>query len=61
MKELWFYRISDFHCFIYRHRHLSFFLEYDLASFEKILIPVLDAIASWGKATADTHNEIRVE
>lgn len=36
-------------------------VEYDLTSFGKTLIPVLDAIASWGKATADTHNDIRVE
>tara|TARA_E500000318_G_scaffold15281_1_gene15622 strand:- start:8272 stop:8439 length:168 start_codon:yes stop_codon:yes gene_type:complete len=36
-------------------------VEYDLTSFGKTLIPVLEAIASWGKATADTHNDIRVE
>ncbi|WP_437397815.1 winged helix-turn-helix transcriptional regulator [Flagellimonas lutimaris] len=36
-------------------------VEYDLTSFGKTLIPVLEAIASWGKTTADTHKEIKIE
>ena len=36
-------------------------VEYDLTAFGKTLIPVLEAIASWGRATADTNDKIRIE
>lgn len=36
-------------------------VEYELTDFGKTLIPLLDAMAQWGKATAENHLKVTVE